>query len=145
MQLNGDSLSQIFYRINSVVHDVNKKQPKSFRSGLLYFDTKLMLWGVILIDEKQVFRKTDETGMYVEDIIGLKDEAAPAGCRPLLETVMEDGKRKEPEVSLESIRSNVSKNLSSLADSYKILSSALDFPVKISDQLLTIQKNFDDN
>lgn len=104
-----------------------------------------MLWGVILIDEKQVFRKTDETGMYVEDIIGLKDEAAPAGCRPLLETVMEDGKRKEPEVSLESIRSNVSKNLSSLADSYKILSSALDFPVKISDQLLTIQKNFDDN
>ena len=53
----------------------------------------------MLIDEKQVFRKTDGNGMFVEDIIGLKDEAAPEGRRPLLETVMEGGKRTGAEVN----------------------------------------------
>ncbi|MFP4225805.1 MAG: nicotinate phosphoribosyltransferase [Desulfobacterales bacterium] len=101
---------------------------------------KLSPGKVNLAGEKQVFRKTDENGMYGEDIIGLKDEATPEGCRPLLETVMEDGQRTLPEPSLEDIRNRVKTNLSGLSEPYKALTGAKEFPVKISERLSEVQK-----
>ncbi|MDZ7833209.1 MAG: nicotinate phosphoribosyltransferase [Desulfobacterales bacterium] len=102
---------------------------------------KLSPGKVNLAGEKQVFRKTDQNGMYVEDIIGLKDEAAPAGCRPLLETVMEGGERTLPETSLEDIRNRVKTNLSKLNEPYTSLTGAQVFPVKISERLRQVQSN----
>ena len=101
---------------------------------------KLSPGKVNLAGEKQVFRKTDENGMYVEDIIGLKDEKPPEGCRPLLKTIMEGGKRTEPEVGLEDIRKRVKTNLSRLDEPYKALTGAKAFPVNMSDNLSEIQK-----
>jgi nicotinate phosphoribosyltransferase len=102
---------------------------------------KLSPGKVNLAGEKQVFRKTDENGTYIEDIIGLKDEAAPAGCRPLLETVMEGGKRTAPEPSLKDIKQTVKNNLSSLETPYKALTATKEFSVVISDRLDQVQNS----
>jgi len=100
---------------------------------------KLSPGKVNLAGEKQVFRKTDANGMYIEDIIGVKNEMPPPGSKPLLETVMENGKQTVPGPGIEDIRNKVKNNQSRLDTTYKALTAAKAFPVKISERLFEIQ------
>src|SRR6056297_1145895 len=77
-----------------------------------------------LAGEKQVFRKSDASGMYLEDVIGLKDEAPPENTRPLLQTVMEKGRPVAAMQSLTEVRESVRDHLSRLAPPYKALDGA---------------------
>jgi len=92
-----------------------------------------------LAGEKQVFRKSDANGMYLEDVIGLKDEAPPENARPLLQTVMEKGRPVAAMQSLTEIREGVRDHLSRLAAPYKALDGAERFPVAVSNPLSRIQ------
>ena len=92
-----------------------------------------------LAGEKQVFRKSDANGMYLEDVIGLKDEAPPENARPLLQTVMEKGRPVAAMQSLTEVREGVRDHLSRLAAPYKALDGAERFPVAVSNPLSRIQ------
>ena len=92
-----------------------------------------------LAGEKQVFRKSDANGMYLEDVIGLKDEAPPENARPLLQTVMEKGRPVAAIQSLTEVREGVRDHLSRLAAPYKALDGAERYPVAVSNPLSRIQ------
>ncbi len=94
---------------------------------------------VNLAGEKQVFRKTDASGRYLEDTIGLKAEAPPENARPLLQTAMAQGVPEQPDTSLDEIRSAVHYNLSCLPDPYKDLAADEEYPVVLSEGLKRIQ------
>jgi len=86
---------------------------------------KLSPGKITLAGEKQVFRRSDQQGRYLEDTIGLKDEAIE-DARPLLEKVMEGGEILRPHPSLQSIQDRFKKNFAA--------------PVNISPRLQELQK-----
>jgi len=94
---------------------------------------------VNLPGEKQVFRKVDSQGLFVEDVIGTADETVGDG-RPLLEPVMEQGKLLRAHPSLEGIRNGFKKSFHALDEKYKALKEPLVYPVRISTRLKELQK-----
>ncbi|MEA3435214.1 MAG: nicotinate phosphoribosyltransferase, partial [Thermodesulfobacteriota bacterium] len=103
-------------------------------------DTRKLSPGKItLAGKKQVFRKTDKQGMYLQDILGIRDEKIDGG-KPLLEKVMEDGKRIGSNPSIQEIRNKFKKNFSFLDEKYKSISDTETYPVKLSRRLLDLQK-----
>jgi nicotinate phosphoribosyltransferase len=94
---------------------------------------------VNLAGKKQVFRKTDSQGRFMEDVIGTSDEAV-AGATPLLEPALEDGKVVRPSPSLEEIRQHFVESFQALDDAYKALEGAPSFPVKVSPRLSAVQE-----
>ncbi len=100
---------------------------------------KLSTGKVNLAGEKQVFRKTDHQGQFLEDIIGTRDETIEAAC-PLLEPVMQDGKLLRKHPSLEEIRERFRKNFAALDEKYKALDGAHLYPVKLSARLSALQE-----
>ncbi len=100
---------------------------------------KLSTGKVNLAGGKQVFRKTDHQGQFLEDIIGTRDETIEAAC-PLLEPVMQDGKLLRKHPSLEEIRERFRKNFAALDEKYKTLDGAHLYPVKLSARLSALQE-----
>ncbi|MCK4487932.1 MAG: nicotinate phosphoribosyltransferase [Desulfobacterales bacterium] len=100
---------------------------------------KLSTGKVNLAGGKQVFRKTDHQGQFLEDIIGTRDETFEAAC-PLLEPVMQDGKLLRKHPSLEEIRERFRKNFAALDEKYKTLDGAHLYPVKLSARLSALQE-----
>ncbi|MEE8432585.1 MAG: nicotinate phosphoribosyltransferase [Candidatus Desulfatibia sp.] len=92
-----------------------------------------------LAGEKQVFRKSDREGRYLEDIIGLRNESMQDG-RPLLEKVMADGKILRAHPALQAVQERFKKNFSSLDDRYKSIEDHIAYPVKLSRRLQELQK-----
>jgi nicotinate phosphoribosyltransferase len=104
-------------------------------------DTRKLSPGKIsLAGKKQVFRKTGKQGMYLQDVLGIRDEKIGAE-QPLLEKVMEDGKCMGTHPSLQEIRDEFKNNFSFLDEKYKSLGDTKTYPVKLSRQLLDLQKN----
>jgi nicotinate phosphoribosyltransferase len=101
---------------------------------------KLSPGKITLAGEKQVFRKKAPDGRYTEDIIGLRDEAFDEGA-PLMETVMENGRRLQSSRTLEQLRDRFKKNFSLLDNRYKTLDKTLSYPVIISPGLEALQGN----
>jgi len=100
---------------------------------------KLSPGKVTLAGKKQVFRSTDSTGTYREDIIGCRNERIEESM-PLLEKVMENGKIHGPYPSLQIIRDRFKHNFSCLPEKYKDLSQDTPrYPVKLSRQLEDLQ------
>jgi nicotinate phosphoribosyltransferase len=99
---------------------------------------KLSSGKTTLPGEKQVFRRTDGEGRYLEDVIGLKEETIE-GAKPLLETVMENGKCLRPHSPLETLRERFRERFSRLGDEHKLLQDPAPYPVKISDRLRELQ------
>ena len=99
---------------------------------------KLSAGKATLPGEKQVFRRTDQKGHFLEDVIGLKGETIK-DAEPLLETVMENGKRLRPHPSLETLRKQFQKRFSRLGDPYKSLHNPSTYPVSISNGLKELQ------
>lgn len=92
-----------------------------------------------LAGEKQIFRAYDENGGMAGDVIGCRDEVVP-GSVPLLETVMESGKRAGASPSLDTIRDHFQTGFSALGKSYKDLRRPGQYPVKISSALDKLQE-----
>lgn len=101
---------------------------------------KLSPGKITLAGEKQVFRKSNPNGCYLEDVIGVRDEKVSGG-EPLLEKVMENGKLLYPHPSLDVVRDRFKKNFSLLDDKYKSIHDKVDYPVKLSKMLKDLQKS----
>ena len=95
---------------------------------------------VNLAGEKQVFRKTGPNGIYETDIIGLKDDMF-SGTAPLLETLIDGGRRVAPGPSIDSIREKFKDGFSRLPDRYKSVDARETYPVLLSDRLQQAQKH----
>ena len=66
---------------------------------------------ITLAGEKQVFRKTDQTGRYVSDILGTRNEMIDE-TEPLLIKVMENGLRIQTPPSLQELRKRIQTGFS---------------------------------
>jgi nicotinate phosphoribosyltransferase len=93
-----------------------------------------------LAGEKQVFRKADVQGKFIEDIIGLRNETI-AGATPLLSTVMRRGERLGIRPTLKDIQTRFKSDFSALPNKYKSIHKRHRYPVKLSEQLVVAQKN----
>jgi nicotinate phosphoribosyltransferase len=91
-----------------------------------------------LAGEKQVFRKMDRTGGYVEDILGSRNEMID-DTEPLLIKVMENGLRIQPPPPLQEIREKIQTGFSNLNDRYKSLNHPESYPIRLSRRLFGIQ------
>jgi nicotinate phosphoribosyltransferase len=93
-----------------------------------------------LAGQKQVFRHMDDEGRYLEDVIGTRDETAGRG-RPLLESVMQEGRITRPLPVLEEIRGGFRSNFEKLPKRFKRLSQPDAYPVGLSPALAALQKS----
>ena len=91
-----------------------------------------------LAGEKQVFRKTDKSGLMAEDVIGTRNETV-ANAAPILIQVMKGGQKTRPSESLADIRTRCTENLARFPDHYKTLAATDYYPVAISQKLQNIQ------
>ena len=101
---------------------------------------KLSPGKVTLAGEKQVFRKSDQNGRYLEDIIGQRDEVIDEG-KPLLEKVMESGQLLRPHPQLQLLQERFKENFAALDDEYKSIQDHNAYPVKLSTLLQALQKS----
>jgi nicotinate phosphoribosyltransferase len=100
---------------------------------------KLSPGKVTLAGEKQVFRKSDQNGRYLEDIIGQRNEIISEG-KPLLEKVMENGHLLRPHPQLQMLQEKFKENFASLDDGYKSIQDHKAYPVKLSTRLKNLQE-----
>ena len=85
---------------------------------------------------KQVWRRRDEEGGFVEDRVARDDEPAESReWEPLLEPVMRSGGLAGPMPDLATVRQRASSQLESLPDRYKRLEGAAAYPVRFSPHL----------
>ncbi|GAB6904225.1 Nicotinate phosphoribosyltransferase pncB2 [Desulfosarcina cetonica] len=94
---------------------------------------------VTLAGEKQVFRKAATDGRFLEDMIGVRDEA-PEGYQPLLQPVMQNGKRMTRLPPLIRIRDRFADNFRCLEDGCKRFEAPEIYPVRLSARLEALQK-----
>ncbi len=89
---------------------------------------------------KQVFRKVDARGHFIEDVIGLRDETIE-GATPLLSAVMRQGEPVGIHPNLRDIQASFKSNFRALPNKYKSIHKRCRYPVKLSEQLVLAQKN----
>ena len=77
---------------------------------------------------KQVYRLRESGGRFDRDIVALQEEKLPGG-EPLLETVMEQGRRTRPAPPLSEIRERFNRDFQQLDDHHKRLYNPPHYPV----------------
>lgn len=82
---------------------------------------------------KQVWRMTS-AGRATKDVVGLADESPPGGT-PLLEPVIERGRRVSPGISLEATAAACRRRRQELPMSVRQLTARTEYPVEMSDAL----------
>ena len=94
--------------------------------------------------QKQVFRLSDSTGNFSEDVIGLQDEAVNHS-EPLLTKVMTDGRLSGPHPTLTETRETFESDFSRLDEKHKSLVDPPKYQVSSSEALnrLTAQVRLD--
>jgi len=90
-----------------------------------------------LVARKQVFRR-EADGRFTSDTIALREEGLPGA--PLLETVMQDGRRTEDPPDLDTLRARCAEALKKLPDPVKAITDPETYPVDISEKLETLQQ-----
>jgi nicotinate phosphoribosyltransferase len=93
-----------------------------------------------LVGEKQVFRFTEKDRL-IRDSIALRSEQMDG--EPLLENVMEGGKRRKNAESLPVIRDRFYREFASLPDEYKALDTPKLFPVEVAPGLKDLQRKIE--
>ena len=83
---------------------------------------------------KQVWR-VETDGQAVRDLLGSRGEAGPPSGRPLLQMVMQHGRRLSEESTLSATRRACRQSLECLPASVTRLRNAERYPVEISDRL----------
>lgn len=91
-----------------------------------------------LAGQKQVFRKADSSGRFIEDIITTRRQTV-ADAEPLLVRTMEKGRIITPAESLEALRRRCGRQMQGLAPELKKAKSEKTYPVVISPQLAANQ------
>jgi nicotinate phosphoribosyltransferase len=84
---------------------------------------------------KQVWRRLDQDGRMVSDVLSPADDDAPGA--PLLEPVMRGGKRLA-RPTLDDIRARVKRNLAALPEALRRLEPGAAYPVQISDAVVRL-------
>jgi nicotinate phosphoribosyltransferase len=100
---------------------------------------KLSPGKITMAGEKQVFRKSNQRGTFLEDVIGVRDDTIP-DATPLLENAMENGKLLHPHPSLSDLRHRFEKNFMLLPAKYKSIHHKVGYPVTLSKRLEDLQK-----
>ncbi len=83
---------------------------------------------------KQVYRLRDAAGRLDRDLVALREERLPGG-EPLLEPVMEQGRRTRPMPALEEMRERFNRDFQQLDDHHKRLYNPPHYPVTFSPAL----------
>lgn len=91
-----------------------------------------------LAGKKQVFRRVDPQGRYIEDVIGLRDEVVEE-TRPLLQSAMEGGKISDSLPTLPELQQRFKENYRRLDSKYKALTNPPIYPVGLSAGLHKLQ------
>jgi nicotinate phosphoribosyltransferase len=87
---------------------------------------------------KQVFRRRDESGNFVQDTIGLRDEQI-AG-ETLLRQAMHNGRRTAWTRSLSESRNRFAADFAALPESFKLLRNPSHYPVETSQNLADLRE-----
>ncbi len=90
---------------------------------------------------KQVYRRTDDAGGFVGDLLTLHD--APADGTPLLQCVMRAGRRSSAPESLGAIRERVRREVDALPQPLQALSPAPAYPVAVGPELRALASEVD--
>jgi nicotinate phosphoribosyltransferase len=90
---------------------------------------------------KQVWRQYDPDGRMAGDIISIETDKQPG--EPLIETVMQGGRRIRPSPALSDIRTRTARNLQLLPEPLHQLETGASYPVKVADALIDLTKQVD--
>jgi nicotinate phosphoribosyltransferase len=90
---------------------------------------------------KQVWRQYDRNGRMVGDILSIESDNHPGG--PLIQIVMEGGRRIRPSPTLAEIRNHAASELQRLPESLRCLEPSGAYPVKIADALRELAREVD--
>jgi nicotinate phosphoribosyltransferase len=83
---------------------------------------------------KQVWRRYDADGRMAGDVLAL-DGAAVAGAEPLIQQVMQNGRRLQPSPTLDEIRRHAKRELERLPEPLRRQEPSARYPVKVKDDL----------
>jgi len=109
------------------------------REGKIGYKLKLSSKKATYPGKKQVYRRTDESGNYLEDIICRHTERRDD--MPLIKPVIENGALCCDVPSIEEIQARALENLSHLKDKYKRLEDADEYPVRKSGELEALRES----
>jgi nicotinate phosphoribosyltransferase len=91
--------------------------------------------------EKQVYRSRGTGGRYGQDLVALRSEPKPeSDAEPLLELVMEHGRRLRPAPTLMTIRERCAGQIAALPDAIRRLRDSTIYPVAFSAELEALQR-----
>ena len=90
---------------------------------------------------KQVWRRYGADGRMAGDILALEGHAK-AG-EPLLQRVMQDGRRLQPAETLDAIRARVKRELERLPEPLRKLETGTTYPVEVAEELVTLAAEVD--
>jgi nicotinate phosphoribosyltransferase len=90
---------------------------------------------------KQVWRRYDADGCMAGDI--LAREGDHKAGEPLLQVVMQDGKRTQPAETLDAIRARVKRELERLPKPLRRLEAGTTYPVEVADELKELAAEVD--
>jgi len=82
---------------------------------------------------KQVWRRFEPDGRMAADVLSVEDDAQQG--EPLIELVMQGGKRLKPAPTLAEIRARAARELERLTEPLRRLEPAASYPVEVSDAL----------
>lgn len=101
---------------------------------------------------KQVWRHYGAAGRMIGDLLGVEAPTPPSPARgvgeggggePLIQPVMQNGKRLRPAPSLDEIRQHAKRELQRLPDPLRMLDPAMTYPVTVADELKALAAEFD--
>ncbi len=93
---------------------------------------------------KQVYRLLDDRRNFDQDLVALLEEELPSG-EPLLETVMESGRKTRPEPALSEMRERFNADFERLASNFKQTVSPPRYPVTFSPALQRLTRQIQAN
>jgi len=90
---------------------------------------------------KQVWRQYGSDGRMAGDVISVDTDRQPG--QPLIEKVMQGGRRIGPSPALTEIRDRAARNLEQLPESLRRLEANASYPVKVADALIALTDEVD--
>ena len=91
---------------------------------------------------KQVWRRYDAQGRMAGDVLAL-DGSAVEGAEPLLQPVMQNGRRLQPSPALDEIRRHASRELERLPEPLRRQEPSARYPVDVQDDLVQLAAEVD--
>jgi nicotinate phosphoribosyltransferase len=90
---------------------------------------------------KQVWRRHDADNLMSGDVLAL--ESSGQAGEPLLQLVMQNGKRVAPSPSLDDVRRHARRELERLPEPLRGLNAGTTYPVEVADELKTLAAEVD--